>query len=208
MNLTQVVTALIPALNSDSLANLVWWSETELYQWLDEGAQAICRATGLLAETDSSITVVPGTAIYNLPARHLSSIATFAQAAPNNIALRESSLAELEALSSTWPTDEGNFLERVAHQPGAEQATFYPLLFTGRPNEVVEAICYRYPSTISSGSPTVNLPEPLRDYFFFRALGEARGKEGEARMQEVAKSMRHMADTMAKVAVEYWGPAL
>jgi hypothetical protein len=79
-------------------------TEAELYQWADEAAKRLSYDVGLFVVYDTSITVSPGTAVYQLPASHVFTL----MAALAGQLLRPTAVGALWALDANWPTTSGN----------------------------------------------------------------------------------------------------
>jgi hypothetical protein len=200
LDVGRVIEDLIPSLGGSAYADLVFWDEQELYQFADEVAQRLARNTGLFVVRDASTTVEAGTAVYNLPARHLSTI----HASLGGAALRESSVEELEALDSVWRAT-ARAPERITRgELGLTQLRLYPKPVAGG---TLALIFHRYPATITPENRWLSAPLVLADYFTFGILAEARRKESEAAMPEVAAHLDERLALMEEVIRSYWGSA-
>jgi len=199
LDLGQIITDLLPALNAYSTSDLVDWTETELYQWGDEAAQRLSRICGVLVErTDMPVSAGAGTV--TLPDRHLSTIhSTF-----GTRSLRPSSAQELEALDSGWLTATGG-VERISHDyDGLKTARLYRIPDAAG---MLHLIYHTRPESLTSGNLTLDAPTPIGEYLTFSILAEARRREGDGAMPEVADAAQQRADMLAKVIESYWGGA-
>ena len=107
MDLQAAVNAeVIPWLHSDSAANLVWWTEAELYQWLDHMARVLSRDALLFVEADTSVTVSPGTAAYAVPSRHVATfyVSAGASSSSRGWGFRRQRVSRTPAATRTAPT--------------------------------------------------------------------------------------------------------
>jgi hypothetical protein len=195
-----ILAELYPKLNATDATDLVYWTDAELYQWADEAAKRLARKFGVFVERDASTTIVLGTAIYNLPARHISTIhASIAGAAlyPNNV-------QELEALDSDWVRTAGATDSFLNDNEGTATIRVYPTpdaTITGS----LALIFHRFPVTIAAGTFELVVPLALQEYFTWLMLAEARRKESDASMPEVADHFAARVDLMESVIRSYWG---
>ena len=90
------VTELLPALNADSVEDLTFWTETDLYSYADEAAQRLARTAAAFVR-DSRITTPALTAIPNP-----SSALVLVHVACDGRSLRPATANEIEALDAGW----------------------------------------------------------------------------------------------------------
>jgi hypothetical protein len=201
INLQEVIGDLLPHLNAETIADLVWWSKDDFYNWANEGAKALASRVGLFVERDASISTVSGTASYALPARHLSTI--HASIGSGLTPLKSASAAELDALDTAWETAAGT-PERFVHRLGTENIQLYKA-----PDsiETLALVFHQYPAEVSDSSPYLTAPAVLREWFLWWVLAEARRQEGDAGMPEVAAHLDERLGLMEAVMKEYWGSA-
>lgn len=176
-----------------------WVTETELYQWADEAAKRLAYRAGVFITVDTSITVTPSTAAYNLQANHVFTLA----AALGGTPLRITSVRDLWALDGSWPATSGP-AQRCSLDAGAVGTiTLYPKPTAGG---TLEQICQEYPGTVEAGSSELALPTVLQDYFSYAMLAGARGKESEAAMPEMAAHFAQRVAMYEQVIEHLWGP--
>lgn len=197
------VANILPSLGVYQAANLVHWTETELYEWADEAAKRFATRVGSFVVRDTSHTVADDTPQYALPTRHVATLHVSLGSASLAVTNRE----ELEALDYDWPQTEASdnpekwFVEdetnlRVYPEPTALSAGTLAL------------ITYQYPAEITSASATITAPKPLEDYLGWAMLAEARKKESDAAMPEVAAVFDQLTKLFENTAQTYWGVAL
>jgi hypothetical protein len=164
---------------ADIDASGTWVTSVELYQWADEAAKLIAYKSGVFLTFDASIAATSGTAVYELPATHVFTMAAWF----GTTQLRLTPVRELWALDGTWPTTSGapNRCSMDAGSVGT--ITLYPNPAAGG---TVSQVCNEYPATIASASSTVALPTVLQDYLSYAMMAGARGKESDAAMPEMA----------------------
>ncbi len=74
INTQTVIDNLLPDLHSDTRAHLNFWAEADLIQWIDEAVKRLARKSMMFVQRDATITTVPGTATYTIPAWHLATV--------------------------------------------------------------------------------------------------------------------------------------
>jgi hypothetical protein len=176
-----------------------WVTVVELYQWADEAAKGIAYKSGVFLTEDVSITAVPGTAVYALPATHVFTIAAWLAGVP----LRATAVRDLWALDGNWPTSAGDAQRFSLDAGSVGTVTLYPNPLVGG---VLAQICQEFPPAIALGSSAIALPTVLVDYFTYAMLAGARGKESEAAMPEMASHFEQRMRLYEQVIEHLWGP--
>jgi len=207
ISITRVIDDLLPTLGASNLADLTWClaDGSEFYQWADEYAQRLGRSCGVFVERDATTAVVGGTAAYALPARHIDTIhVSLTPTAGTPGRLRPSSVAELYALDGTWPAASGV----VARYSGDAGVPGIITLYR-RPHAAgtLAVIFHQFPPAIAAASPTVDVASPVGDYFQYGMLAEARRKQGEGAMPEMAAHFDERVRLYEKVLLAYFGGA-
>jgi len=191
---------LYPMLGAQSEADLVFWDQAELYRLFDESAKRLAAIAGLFVERDNSLASAAGTRTYTLPARHVSTI----QVTLGAVVLRAATVGELEARDTAWRTGSGTPTRWYADGEGLAAIALYKVP-TGV--AILHIIEHEFPTTIAAATPTLSAPSPVGDYFTLRALGEARGRESDGAMPEVAAHCRERARLYEEMFKAYWGAA-
>ncbi len=202
VNAALVVSQLWAPLNANSAADAVWWTEDELYQWIDEAAKKLARRLGVFVDFDNTtIQTTAGQKDYTLPVTHIATI----QADLNNSILRARNVQDLEALDSAWTTAASDrpkaFLEDTQ---GLTRLTLYPPPSVAFESLFVGLTFQRVPDDVAASSPALRAPAVLQDYFWLRALAEARAKETNASMEEVSQWLNQIADQYEQVMRGIW----
>jgi hypothetical protein len=193
-----LITSALDALNAATTADLVFWAPTDLYEWIDEAAKRLARTAAVIVDCDTSITTTPGTAVYSNPARHVALI-NFAYA---GAMLRASSTRELAALSDTWMADAGTPARWIEDWLGHDLFRLYPAPDQAAELEIVLA---RYPLDITALAPTLAAPAVVGDYLETAMIAEARRKEGDGALPEVAAAFDQQLALYEQIFQAYWG---
>lgn len=123
-----------------------------------------------------------------------------------NRTLDAANVRELEALDSDWVRAEGTPAHWLDDNQGAATTRIYPA--PPADNSVsgyLVWIFHSYPAAISSGNYTLSIPACLQEYFSWSMLSEARRKESDASMPEVADHYAARVDLLEQVIQAYWG---
>lgn len=197
-----VVDSALPLLHADTRANLTFWSETDLIEWMDEGLKRLSRVAGVFVEMDSSINTVNGTATYALPERHNASL----YISYGNAPLRPASMIELEMRDAAFQTTTGtpdHWYEdgqgpNVGLSPVPTSAVNVPLVMSCWPPVLDDAQLNRL----------VQAPAPLAGYLLMYTLSKAYGREGESEMPDVAAHCSARCDMYTQMFTKYYGAGL
>jgi hypothetical protein len=142
---------------------------------------------------------LPVHAVYELPAARVFTLYAMAGAQP----LRITRVADLWALDARWPTTTGD-PQRCSFDAGrVGTVTIYPSPASGG---TLGQVCQETPATIQAGASAVALPTVVQDYFSYAMLAAARGKESEARMEEMARHFGERLRLYEQVIAQLWGP--
>lgn len=200
VSIDQVISDILPALGATSLQDLDWATNTELYQWADEAIKRLSHRCGVfVVRDDVSTTLTIGLSQYQVPPGHIDTIhVTLA-----GLSLRATTVAELEALDGTWAETEGAVTRFTMDAIGVGFITLYMIPTAAG---TLAWIFHQFPpAEITSGS-IVDVPSPMADYTAYAMVGEARRKESDRAMPEVAEHCDQMMALMEEVACAYWGP--
>jgi hypothetical protein len=176
-----------------------WVTAAELFQFADDAAKKLAYDSGLFLTYDSSITATAGTAVYSLPATHVFTLAAWLAAQP----LRLTSVRDLWALDSNWPTTSGDSVRASLDAGSVGTITLYPIPVAGG---TLAQVAQEFAPTIQAGASTIALPPILRDYFSYAMLAGARGKESDLAMPEMAQHYQQRMALFEQIMREYWGP--
>jgi len=199
INVGDVIQRLLPSLNVYRIADLTHWTEEELYEYADEAVKQLARTLGLFVER-SPVTVSGGTALYSAPSRHLDTI----HASLGGANLRPAKVRELEALDATWQGSSGTVDRYVPDFQGTEKIRLYKTPAAGG---TLAVIYHQYPAEVSQASPTLTAPSVFEDYLHWAILAQARAKEGDAAMPEVAKHAAERQSQFKELIADMWGTA-
>lgn len=203
INLAVLVGDLWAPLNATGPADAVFWTESDLYENLDEAKNELARAVGVFVRYDTSIDTVTNTGAYTLPADHASTI----QVDLAGAVLRPRAVQDLEALDSAWLATTGTPKAFVRNRGGMEELTLYPAPDVSAANEAIGILEHAIPATIALSNAILGAPVVMTEYFRFFALNNARQKESAGQMQDTAAWFGSLAAMMLKTATGYWGAA-
>jgi hypothetical protein len=203
VNMAVVVGGLWEPLHSSSAGDAIFWTESELYQYIDEAAKRLGRTFQVFTSYDQSLTAANGTRDYTLDPRHVST----QQADLAGTVLRPFTAHELDSLSSTWPTDSGTPKRFLEDTSGVFTLTLHPIPGAGDTGKAIGLVENKIPIDISVSAAILQAPQVMREYFTFYALSKAHAKEGRAQMQETGAFFKSLVELMETTIADYWGGA-
>lgn len=202
---TTVLAQLLPMLHSDTMADLSYWSQSDLIDWMDEGCKRLARVAAWNVELDTSITTSNGVGVYPLPERQDATLYV-SLGNPPVTPLRPASMIELEARSSTFMSDAGipdHWYEdgqgdNVAMTPAPTTATAITLVISA------------WPPTLDAAqvNTLVQAPAAFAGYLTFTALEKAYGRESESEMPDVSAHCAERCALYEKLFTHYFGPGI
>ena len=68
-------------------------------------------------------------------------------------------------------------------------------------------IFHRFQPTVQQGSSVLPIASPIGDYFGYAMLAEARRKESDAAMPEMADHFKQRVDLYEQILTQYFGEA-
>jgi len=175
-----------------------WVSTDELYQFADEAAKKIAYQSGVFLTLDASITVTPGTAVYELPATHVYTLA----AALGNAPLRITPVRDLWALDANWAATSGPSTRCSFDAGSVGTISLYPSPTAGGS---LNQVCQEFPPQVQAGASAIALPTVLQDFLSYAMLAGARGKESEAAMPEMAAHFAERCALYEQIIEHLWG---
>ncbi len=208
LNITTLIQNLWPFLHASNAADAVFWPDSELTRYFAESLKRLAQRIGIFVARDTtSITFVAGTAIYDAPARHLSTLHVASEGRP----LTASSTKELEARDSLFQTRQVAATKHIRDWYSDKIVT-NKIGFTPVPSAALaglhpEVIFHQFPCNLDSAHTDVAIDAPVvcGDYLEFCVIAEAYGKEGDLQMPEVAQSAKAFADLFEATFKHYWG---
>jgi hypothetical protein len=196
-----VLTGLYPALQASDAATLDFWTDTELAAFAREALDRLAYAAACWTDAQFIPAQIAPTAALDPPVVAVAAV-TF-----GGYSLVQTSVAQLEAFSRTWASDVApsggrprNWLQE------AREVRIYPA--PSAPG--VLAIDYVSVSPVTAFAPgdDAGAPEVCGDYLRAAVLGEARAKETEGAMQDVAAWQRSQAALYARAFTALYGGAV
>ena len=201
-DLSQLEPLILSRLGATAWTSLDWITESELYTYFEEAAKKLSEA-GIFVDRDASQTLAAGQAQYPTPAGWISTV----HASIDGTRLRPTSSPELEALDSSWQTEQGP-ADRYSMDAGPlGTITLFPVPSSVQQGETLAQIYHRFPADISATQTTAPVPASVADYFAYFALQRVRGKESEGAMPEMAAHFAERVKLYEQVIAQYWGEA-
>ena len=194
----QVIDRIPTALAAEGYSSMVFWTEAEILDYVNDSLMELLRLTGVNVEHDDSADTVQDQAAYATPTRTFDVL----EISKGGEKMRPSSNAELAALDDAWTLTSGA-ARRWTEGRGANEYILYPIPDTG--GDELSLLVHRWLTDVSRGSPYIQIPDVLQDYMFHRAVADARRKESIAAMPEAASFSDNVAKLIADAGTRYWG---
>ena len=197
---TILLERVVPALNANGFNDLLWWTKTTLYEWVNEAALRMAKAAAGIVDTASQV-LVTGQGGYTLPSGTLSILHVTAATKT----LRAANARDMEARSSNWRAAEAaSITHYVREDEGLSAIRLYPKPITGLTG-LLSITRHVRPPAVSESSTNLPWPEILGGYIGLRVIAEARTAETEAKMPEAAAVADQLAGVFEQLAAKYWG---
>lgn len=191
-----VISDALPALNSASTADLVFWTEAELYQFVDEAVRRAARESLAFA----AVAILPVTGGSTGAAMPTGS-STAIWASWNGVSLRSASVGELEARDDSWDTATGTPSHWTV-ELGTGVIRLYPIPPT---DGVLLALVQGCPPAVALGGAALPAVHPFFGYLVQEVIGAARGKVSDATMPEIASHTAQRGAMYLDTFKQYWG---
>lgn len=198
---TQVIDELLPSLHAGSRADLTFWSESDLIQWMDEALKRLARVACVFVGRSAATLSIAGQATYALPVRHISTLHVSYLVTP----LRPAGTMELEALDTTYQTTQDTPERWYQDQLGDGTIGLAPVPDTS--DEAIPIIYEGWPAELDgAGQNTlVSAPGPVKGYLAFAVLAQAYGREGECETPDIAAHCRGRIAMYDAIFTSYYG---
>jgi hypothetical protein len=199
---TAVLDQLLPDLHSDSYANLTFWTQAQLINFMDEAAKQLSRNTMLFVERDTSKTTANATGTYALPSRHNTTLHVSYGATP----LRPSTTIEMESRDQGYTTTPGTPDHWYEDDMNVASIALAPVPTSASP---LPMICSMYPPDLDTGQVNTLLqaPAPVAIHLAFYVLARAYGKESESEESDVSQHAAAKVALLEQVFAHLWGEA-
>jgi hypothetical protein len=185
-------------LHAESRSDLVFWTESQLYQWLDETVKRLSAIACLFVGRSITLTV-EGQAGYTQPPQHVSTL----HVSLDTEALKPASTLELEAKDPGYQTTQGTPENWYEDLLGLGSLALCPVPDTSDVN--LPRIYEGWPDKLEAGQTMLSAPAPMKGYLGMALLAEAYGIEGEMEMPEVAAHCRGRLELYHALFQQYYG---
>lgn len=199
---TAVIDGMLPTLHADSRADLTFWSEADLINWMDEGLKRLARVAGVFVERDTSISTANGTTDYALPERHDTTLYVSIGAAP----LRPASMLELEMRDAGFLTTTGT-PDHWYEDGQGWNVGLCPVPISVA-NVGLVMLCWPPTLDVSKTNTLVQAPAPIAGYLAMYTFAKAYGREGESEMPDVAQHCEARCAMYEQIFAKYYGAGL
>ena len=210
VSVTTSINNLLPVLHSDSVANLIHWTDAQLTRWYHDYVIRQAQTQGVFVKRSQTITLVAGQATYNAPVDLLDVM----HIAIDGVPLIPSNTTELEALDDAFRSTAATALTLPDHwytdKYGANLIGIYPVPASGAgAGSFLDITYHYYPCSLDVAHVSTAIPVPSVGgvTLELRVLAEAFGCETDGQMPETAKAATQVADLIDQVTMTYYGSA-
>lgn len=205
LNTVTVLAQLLPMLHADTMADLSYWTQADLIDWMDEGLKRLARVAAWDVEQDTSITTANGVAAYALPERQDATLYV-SLGNPGVTPLRPASMIELEARNAAFQSTPGT-PDHWYEDGQGDNVALTPVPTTAGP---VTLVMSAWPPALDAAqvNTLVQAPAAFAGYLTFYALQNAYGREGESEMPDVSAHCAERCGMYEKLFTHYFGPGI
>jgi hypothetical protein len=180
-----------------------WLTVAELYQYADDAAQSLARATALFLTHDASVAVTAGTAVYTLPAGHIFTESAWLVDTSSTVQLlRLTGDGQLFALDGRWATKTGTPTRLSLDAVNARTAALYPAPVA---NATLNLIAEIAPPAVAAGSSVLPVSDVLEMYFSTAIVAGVLARESDHAKPEVAAHLVERLKLLDEVVKSLWG---
>jgi hypothetical protein len=199
VDVSEVIDQALWDLHAASRADLVFWTEAQLIQWLDEAVKRLASAACVFVGRFTATLTVQGQAGYSHPPQHVSTL----HVSLNSTALRPAATLELEAKDPAYQTTQGTPAHWYEDLLGLGSLGLAPVPDTS--DVTMPQIYEGWPAALDPGQTMVAAPAPLKGYLSMALLAEAYGIEGEMEAPDIAAHCRGRLDLYRALLQHYYG---
>ncbi len=197
IDIAQVIDEALWSLHAASRADLVFWTETGLIQWLDEAVKRLASIAGVFIGRSVTLTA-PGSATSALPLQHIATL----HVTVDGVSIRPANTMELEARDTAYQTTQGTPDAWYEDLLGAGVLGLAPVPDSELPlAEIYEG----WPTALDAGQTMVAAPAPFKGYLAMCLLAEAYGTEGELEAPDIAAHCRGRVAMYHELMQSYYG---
>lgn len=206
LNVTDLITNLLPVLHAPDRASLVFWTDAQLTRWFKDALIRHAQRFGVFVKRDAiTVDLVEGVATYAAPPN----LCDVMHISLNGVPLVASSTSRLELLDDAFQTTQGTPRRWYPDRIGANRIGVYPVPDAAVAGQTLEIVYHEFPCNLDEAHTNVDVevPPAVGRLFELQVIGEARGAESDAAMPEVAASARQISGLLEQVVGVYYGEA-
>lgn len=213
LNATTLISNMLAPLHTDSAANAVFTTDSELTRFLDEALKNLARKfLVFVVRSTTAIDPVQGTVTYNAPSRHICTLHLTLLpdgSAANAQPLTASSTTELEGLDEAYSTTQGTPEYFYLDRSGINKIGLYPVPNAAAADDTIEIIYAEFPATLDEAHPGSDIPtiQTIADMLEADVIRAAYAKESDFALPEVAKNLEGLVNLYNSAIGQYWGMA-
>jgi hypothetical protein len=176
-----------------------WYVMDEIHEYADDELKRLAVTYGYFVELAAPLVTTAGQATYSQPADHIATV----HAAFTWALLRSMTVGEAEALDGNWTTRTAAAPTNWMVDVSLDQIRLY---HAPAGVGLLDRIYFGHPDRISSSNTVApGLCPGVADLIALTAAAEARRRESDAQMPEVAQALDAIAALYRAAIQAYWG---
>ena len=211
LNVTTLIANCWPALHAASAADVVFTDDPIITRAIADCLKRLAQQFGVFVVRDVGTVLVQGTAVYNAPVRHVSTlhIAILETGRP----LIPSSTKEQELRNGTFATTQATATAPIRYwysdKIGINKIGLSPVPGLLDVGNHLEVIFHQYPCNLDPAhlDPNIRAPKWVGDYCEAVALSEQYSKESDFQIPESAQGYKQLAMLYEQLIPVSWGRA-
>lgn len=201
VNCTSVRDRAVPLLHGQAIGSLTVASSDDIFRSFNAALGNLARFEGFGAGS-LVLSLTGGNPLVALPARHVSTIyAAVRNGSGPWSRLTPWTRARLEAYDPSFAAASAALPTHYVQEMEGGQMRVYPTPTSGLTLALIYA---ERPADVSTGSPTLSAAPPVGDYLLYRAIGDARRKNSDEGMADVAAFCDEQTAIYEALFRAYW----
>jgi len=203
MDYSTLIPWLCTSLNAPNLTELQNWTETELYQYSEEALHDVGGRLLLFVVVDDSTALIANQGAYELAVLHIATI----YAAADGVTLKPSTSNEMEMLNDNWEeAASGTPTRWIGDSLGLKLIRIYPAPGV---EGILTLVYHQHPPDLPvpeiGETNDLKMPAVLGDYMAMKTLQQARQRQGDAQMLDVAATFEALGGIYEQCFEAYYG---
>jgi hypothetical protein len=198
IDVANVINDILPALGANDFSDLDWCTQAELFQFADEAANRLAHRAGVWVNRYGLQTITAGTSVAPQPGDLVDAI----HVSVDGASLRPVTALQLAALDAGWQGTAGT-PQRFSMDAAPGSILLYPA--TTAATSTLATIYHQRQPTVQPGQSVLPIASPVQDYIGYSVLEQARRKESDQQMTDMADHFAQRVALYEQIFEHYWG---